>query len=780
MRPLNIALRLAAAFFLLAAVLGGVGWQGISHLRQLDAQMKNIIRDRWQEQLLSYQAYRLSAENGQLTWLIFLLDDPDKIQQSLVQRDANYLRITELIHLIEPRLDAGKEKQLFAAVQATRPPYIESYQRALSLLLTEHKRDEARQMMVDVVRPRLTAYHQAWGAFNQFQVDEINAAMRQSQAEFAVGQRNFLLVLTVAGLIVGAIAIFTVVRLGRETAISQRAKQSLEQARDELEMRVVERTAELATANELLHAEITERKLAENTLRASNEKFQQLVDNITDVFWIRSPDMREVRYLSPGFEGIWGRSATSLCANPQSWTDYILPDDRERVRGAFTALTGDAASLEIEYRIVRPDGEIRWVRVRGFQVRDQAGTLLSLTGIITDITERKRLELQLFQSQKMETVGKLAGGIAHEFNSILTAIIGQSELLLADLPAGGAQAKSAAEIRKAADRAAILTRQLLAYGRKQILQPEILDLNALLAGMAGTLRHLFGRGTDMCIAPAAERKTVKADAGQIEQVILNLALNANDAMPNGGKLALETANVSFDQDSVGGHPDMKAGDYVMLAISDTGRGMSETVKARAFEPFFTTKGVGEGTGLGLSICYGIIKQSGGHISVYSEPGRGTTFKIYLPQVAESAGIPVQRLDAPDLPRGTETVLLVEDDPALREMAASLLRRLGYTVLTAANGIEALSLCHERETGRIDLLFTDVVMPHMSGRELADRMRALYPRTRILFTSAYTETAIAHQGVLNQGVVLLQKPFSPSALAQRLREVLDQVPLNRGY
>jgi CheY-like chemotaxis protein len=374
----------------------------------------------------------------------------------------------------------------------------------------------------------------------------------------------------------------------------------------------------------------------------------------------------------------------------------------------------------------------------------------------------------------METVGKLAGGIAHEFNSILTAIIGQSELLLGDLPPGSALAGNATEISKAAGRAATLTRQLLAYGRKQFLQPETLDLNRVITSMEGMLNHLMGDDVDLRIIPTPGLRAVRADTGQIEQVVMNLAINARQAMPNGGKLTLETANVSFDQESVDRNPELKPGDYVMLAITDTGTGMSAAVKARAFEPFFTTKDIGQGTGLGLSTCYGIIKQSGGHISVYSELGRGTTFKVYLPQVEapSQAKIPVQRLDSPELPRGTETILLVEDDPALCEMAAVLLRRLGYTVLTAANGIEALSVKQQPATGHIDLLFTDVVMPHMSGKELADRMQALYPQTKILFTSAYTENAIVHQGVLDKGVALLQKPFTPTALARKVREVLD--------
>jgi nitrogen-specific signal transduction histidine kinase len=391
-----------------------------------------------------------------------------------------------------------------------------------------------------------------------------------------------------------------------------------------------------------------------------------------------------------------------------------------------------------------------------------------------DITERKRLERHLFQTQKMETVGKLAGGIAHEFNSIMTAIIGQSELLLGDLPPGNPLIKNMTEISKAAERAATLTRQLLAYGRKQILQPEILDLKAVVAGMENTLLHLMGRNVEVRYSFAAGVKSVKADAGQIGQVIVNVAMNAADAMPNGGKLTLETANVTLDADYVSRFPELKAGEFVMLAIGDTGAGMSDEVKARVFEPFFTTKGVGGGTGLGLATCHGIVKQSGGHIAVYSELGRGTTLKIYLPQVEQKTELklPVPPKTSLELPRGTETILLVEDDPSLREMAATLLGRWGYTVLAAANGVEAMGLVHQQGMGHLDLLFTDVVMPQMSGNELADRIRALHPQTKILFASAYTENAIVHQGVLNPGVALLQKPFTPSALAHKVREILN--------
>jgi PAS domain S-box-containing protein len=519
--------------------------------------------------------------------------------------------------------------------------------------------------------------------------------------------------------------------------------------------------------------DITERKRETEQLRESEEKFRQLAENISDVFWMTSPDMQQVHYVSPAFERIWGRSEESVYANPKLWSDAIALEERERVLATFGRLIAGEQSVSEEFRITRPNGEMRWIDTRGFQVRDAAGKVIRLMGIASDITGRKQFEAQLFQSQKMETVGKLAGGIAHEFNSILTAIIGQSELLLGDLPAESPLAKNATEIIRAASRAAALTRQLLAYGRKQILQPETLDLNQVIASMRGMFDHLMGGDVSTQFVPGRGLKAVQADAGQIEQVIMNMAINARDAMPNGGKLTLETTNVSFEQETVGRYPELRAGDYVMLAITDTGAGMSEEVKARAFEPFFSTKEVGQGTGLGLSTCYGIIKQSGGHISVYSEQGRGATFKIYLPQVEHQAQIPIPPLNSLALPRGTETILLVEDDPALREMAGTLLKRLGYTVLAAANGIEALSLKQQRTTGHIDLLFTDVVMPHMSGKELADRVQGLYPHTRILFTSAYTENAIVHQGVLDKGMALLQKPFTPSALAHKLREVLDQ-------
>jgi two-component system cell cycle sensor histidine kinase/response regulator CckA len=517
--------------------------------------------------------------------------------------------------------------------------------------------------------------------------------------------------------------------------------------------------------------DITVRKRTEVSLRLLESAVEQTKESvvITDAE-LDLPGPR-ILFINPAFTKMTGYNEEEVLGKTPRILQGPLTDKSVLNRLRTNLERGKVFEGEtINYR---KDGKAFNMEWQIAPLRNTTGKITHFVAIQHDITERKRLEGQLFQSQKLETVGKLAGGFAHEFNSILTAIIGQGELLFGDLPVGSPLAKNATEIINAASRAATLTRQLLAYGRKQILQPETLDLNRVIVDMESMVRLLMGGITDTQVVPAARLHAVRADSGQIEQVIMNMVINARDAMPNGGKLILETANVSFDAETVGRYTELKPGDYVMLAITDTGTGMSEEVKARIFEPFFSTKGVGQGTGLGLATCYGIIKQSGGHISVYSELARGATFKIYLPRVEQSVNHPVERPSTPDLPLGTETILLAEDDPALREMAATLLRRLGYTVFTAANGIEALNLKQQRDIGHIDLVFTDVVMPHMSGKELADRMQALFPHTKILFTSAYTENAIVHQGVLDKNMALLQKPFTPSALAHKLREVLDQ-------
>jgi PAS domain S-box-containing protein len=518
--------------------------------------------------------------------------------------------------------------------------------------------------------------------------------------------------------------------------------------------------------------DITGRKHTEEALRLLGSAVEQSNESIviTDAN-LELPGPRII-FINPSFTKLTGYSAEDaigktprILHGPR--TDRAVLDQLRQNLERGKAFEGEA----INYRKDGKEFSVQWQIA---PLRDAGGNTTHFVAIQRDVTERKWLEAQIFQSQKMETVGKLAAGIAHEFNSILTVIIGQSELMLGDLPAGSPLAKHAIEISQAAGRAAALTRQLLAYGRKQFLHPQTLDLNSVIASMESMFHHLMGSDVDLLVVPAPGLRAVKADAGQIEQVLMNMAINARDAMPNGGKLTLESANVSFDEESVAHYPELKPGDYVMLAITDTGTGMRAEVKARVFEPFFSTKEVGQGTGLGLSTCYGIIKQSGGHISVYSEPNQGATFKIYLPQVGPQTNHSIEQRDNTlYLPRGTETILLVEDDAGLRDTAATLLRRLGYKVLAAADGIEALGLKQQLDLGGIDLLLTDLVMPHMGGKELSERVQESCPHTKILFTSAYTENAVIHQGLLTKGIKILQKPFTPSTLAHTLREVLDQ-------
>jgi two-component system, cell cycle sensor histidine kinase and response regulator CckA len=386
----------------------------------------------------------------------------------------------------------------------------------------------------------------------------------------------------------------------------------------------------------------------------------------------------------------------------------------------------------------------------------------------------RRSEEQLRQSQKIEAVGRLAAGVAHDFNNFLTAITGHSELLLRQLGAGDPLRKHAEQIEKVAYLAAVLTRQLLSFSRKQVIEPRVLELNAVISNIERMLHQLIGDDIEFCASldPAAGR--IKADAGQIEQVVMNLAVNARDAMPHGGKLTVTTANITLNKNHLINFPGLCAGDYAVITIVDTGTGMSAEVKAHLFEPFFTTKPLGKGTGLGLATCFGIVKQNNGHISVQSELGKGTTFKIYFPQLPltlESLPVPIQ---PPAAAGGDETVLLVEDEPAVREFAVAALREKGYAVVEAVNGAEGLHLARQHD-GKIDLVLTDVVMPVMGGKEMADALHASHPDTKVLFTSGYTDDALVQHGVLRPDIKFLQKPYMTATLTRKVREVLDEDP-----
>ncbi|HEX3855700.1 MAG TPA: response regulator [Verrucomicrobiae bacterium] len=391
---------------------------------------------------------------------------------------------------------------------------------------------------------------------------------------------------------------------------------------------------------------------------------------------------------------------------------------------------------------------------------------------VKDRDERRRLEAQFIEAQKMEVVGHLASGVAHDFNNILAVIMGYSDLIMADLEPESPMRKYTEEIRHASERAAGLTRQLLVFSRKQTVEPLVLDLNAVVTDLEKMLRRLIDEHIEMAIFPGKETGHIKADAGYVGQVLMNLAVNARDAMPNGGKLTIATGNVTFDKNDAHICAGVVPGDYVMLSVSDTGTGMTEEVKKRLFEAFFTTKPVGKGTGLGLATCQTIVQQCGGQIEVRSELGKGTTFKIYFPRVEQPVDASAKPVEASPVLHGTETLLLVEDDPSVRHLACSILEAQGYHVLRANNGQDALHVAREHKGPPIRLVVTDVIMPVMSGKVMAEWLKATYPGIKILFTSGYTDDAIAHHGVLEAGVAFLSKPYTPATLARKVRAMLD--------
>ncbi|MGE5175393.1 MAG: CHASE3 domain-containing protein [Hyphomicrobiales bacterium] len=432
---------------------------------------------------------------------------------------------------------------------------------------------------------------------------------------------------------------------------------------------------------------------------------------------------------------------------------------------------GSHAGVEVRRR--RKDGTHVELSLYSATMRDPAGTVIGRMGVLADLTERKLLEEQLRQSQKMEAIGKLAGGVAHDFNNLLTAILGYSDLLTLRLAADTGR-RELAEIRRAADRATALTRQLLAFSRQQVIQPRVLRLDAVVANLESMLGRLIGEDVRLETTYGAATGRVKADPLQLEQVLLNLAVNARDAMPEGGALTIETSETTLDERYAATHPEVEPGRYVVLAVSDTGIGMDAETRRRIFEPFFTTKEVGKGTGLGLSTVYGIVKQSGGHMTVYSEPGQGATFRVYLPRV-EDAAEPLETAGAASpSDAGWETVLVVEDERSLLKLVTEILRDAGYTVLPAGGATEALQHTADHP-GKIHLLLTDVIMPGRSGPALAAELTRLLPGIRVLYMSGYTSNAIVHHGVLDPGVNYLEKPFTPGALTRRVRETLDARP-----
>jgi len=521
--------------------------------------------------------------------------------------------------------------------------------------------------------------------------------------------------------------------------------------------------------------DITERKRTEEALREAEKKYRSIFENAVEGIFQSTPDGRLIS-ANPALARMLGyKSPQDLIESVTEIEQqlYVEPDQRAEF---MKLLQEDDVGRGFVAQLRRKDGSLIWALGNARVVRDASGKLVCYEGSVEDITERKQLEEQLRQSQKMEAVGQLAGGVAHDFNNLLTAINGYSDLTLKHLTEDSPLRSKVEQIKKAGVRAASLTRQLLAFSRKQVLQPVVLDINSLVTDVSKMLRRLVGEDIEFVTLLRPKTGNVNADPGQIEQVLMNLVVNARDAMPKGGKIVIETAKAEFDEGYAEQHVAVNPGPYVMLAVSDTGTGMDEETRARIFEPFFTTKELGKGTGLGLSTVYGIVKQSGGFIWAYSELGKGTTFKVYLPRIAQLAEGYKRNVQPKSARRGTETILLVEDDKTVRDLVREVLRDYGYTVLVAVNGEDALSVA-ERHGAAIHLLLTDVVMPGMSGRILANRLSEARPEMKMLFMSGYTDDAIVHHGVLDADTRFIQKPFPPHALAQKVRDVLDRQPMS---
>jgi two-component system cell cycle sensor histidine kinase/response regulator CckA len=626
----------------------------------------------------------------------------------------------------------------------------------------------------------------------------------------------------------------------------------------------------------------------------SVEQFRELMEHLQQVFWIRNATKKGVLYVSPAYEKIWGRTCESLYEDFQSLEDSIHPEDRDRIAGAMDGAM-DVEGREEEFRILRPNGEIRWIRSRSYPVRNEQGVIqrhagineditelkaaekersrlaaiveysddalvgMSVGGIIInwnqgaerqygysaeeiighsvsvlfppdhyreylevmkkvkqgepmpsyetvrkrkdgtlvnmsvsispietrsgevlgaskishDITKIKKLEAQFIEAQKMEVVGQLASGVAHDFNNILAVIIGYNDLIAEDLGADHSLQKYTEEIRLASQRASGLTQQLLIFSRKQIVQAVVLNLNEVVESMDKMLRRFIDEHTEMSLLCAKEIGQIKADSGYVGQVLMNLVVNARDAMPNGGKLTIETSTITLPENDTRLPPGSTPGKYTVLSVSDTGTGITDEVKTHLFEAFFTTKGSGKGTGLGLTTCQTIVQQSGGFIDVFSEVGKGTTFRVYFPRIDQPIDLFIEaRKTGPLLPRGTETLLLVEDEPSLRRLAQNTLQIQGYEVLLASNGEDGLQMAREHKGAPIRLVITDVIMPKMGGKVMAEWLKTAYPDLKVLFTSGYTDDAIASHGVLNESVEFLPKPYTRSTLSRKVRKMLD--------
>jgi two-component system cell cycle sensor histidine kinase/response regulator CckA len=526
----------------------------------------------------------------------------------------------------------------------------------------------------------------------------------------------------------------------------------------------------LAPAVQRAMSEVEDREKARKVIQNERSFSEASVNSLPGLFYLYDKEGNFMRW-NKNFERISGYSTEEISG--MGPLDFFLGDDRDHIAKKIDEVFAKG-SANAEAEFVAKDGTRNSYYFTAHRIQMDGKPCLIGTGI--DISERKKLEAQFIEAQKMEGLGQLAGGVAHDFNNILSVIMCYSEVILRELDSESPLRKYTEEIQEASQRAAGLTRQLLVFSRKETVQAVVLDLNDVVTDLDKMLRRLVDENIEMTVSLGKKIGHIKADSGYVGQVLMNLVVNARDVMPNGGKLSIETNNITLDENYAKVHPGTVPGNYVMLSISDTGTGMTDEVKAHLFEAFFTTKPSGQGTGLGLSTCQSIVQQSGGHIDVQSEVGNGTIFNIYFPRVEQPLDVVAKPLQSGPLPRGTETLLIVEDDPSVRHLALRILEGQGYKVLSASNGQDALHVAREHKGSPIGLVVTDVVMPLMGGKIMAEWLKTTYPGIKVLFTSGYTDGAITHHGILEEGIEFLQKPYTRAVLACKVRELLDNGPV----
>ena len=890
MRRDSTGIKVEIAFGCLVSLLVGVGWLGLSRMRQINASTSHLFNERWERFSTARQAFSDFNANNRLITGYFLAEhtrkeDSTALAAQLSQNDA---KGSAAWKQIEAEPISETERELLKRMKSTKAPADESLKRMIDVLVDQGKSAEANRIMANETLPLLNKFRDTCAAFIDYEEDQLSQADVQSKESYAVVRRlSATLVLLATGLAI-CIAVFVTRKMSREMQEREDAQLALRNLNEDLERKVAERTNELARAVDTLKEEVNVRKAQEVDVR----RLAAIVESTDDAI-IAITLNGTITDWNPGAERMLGYLRSEMIGQPVS---RIIPADRlgepgrslqrlvggdlvvrhetlrvakdgrqlhvsltiSPLRDAQGVVIGDSAIMrdvserkmmedalrrsEAGFRSLvhnapygilrtRPDGEIlqanpamvrmlgyasekellglnmaksvyrrpeeraeklawkgkqdsikgvelEWLRKDGspFSARCDAHVVVDTDGFqefletfVEDVTERRVMELQLRQRQKMEAVGRLAGGVAHDFNNLLGVISGYAELIAERIDSGSELHNPVVQIRKAADRASSLTRQLLAFSRQQVLETRVLDLNTVVEDMTKMLPRLLGEDIELQTALKPAIGAVKADQGQIEQAIMNLAVNARDAMPGGGKILISTGQVHLDSDLDLKHHTMAPGDYVLLSVADTGTGMDKQTQAHIFEPFFTTKERGRGTGLGLAMVYGFVKQIGGYVWVESELGAGSTFEIYLPvaydEVSQKGPAP-----APAVSKSCgETILLVEDEESLRTLTRSILEQSGYTIIEACNGMEAVEIAREY-SGTINLLLTDMVMPGMNGRAVAEKVGQLHPGIKIGYMSGYTGFNAPENSSLNG--VIIAKPFNRSTLHQKLSEALE--------